>query len=325
MRFRRIKVNFLLLIFIVLCKFPFAYSMEINRLYDSGIFFETNVTIDKKDTTKALKLMADTLHKNITSLQKDNSDLRGTLELVKKNLEELKKQVALLGSPVHAILLEAIKVKTDSLQTLSKINQSLSADLKQEEEKNRGFLDKSIQNQKSIDLLYDQNNQYKTFISQAIDEILGIGDSLAGSKLNIDNYKGILQPTQLKKWDSRTAFKLKFDPLLKVMHKKELTASDLTSIKVLMNEYRNNKDFQIMHPQLYSYLVIMNFWQSQFFKFQDRLIGDLNNAPKSPISSRQEYLQIKIDALDYLEYPSLEFAIKSAMNDVNYKYIPIKK
>ncbi|MFM7588967.1 MAG: hypothetical protein ACKO55_07610, partial [Bacteroidota bacterium] len=58
---------------------------------------------------------------------------------------------------------------------------------------------------------------------------------------------------------------------------------------------------------------------------QERLIGDLNNAPKEPISSRQEYLQRKIDATDYLEFPSLEFAIKSAMNDVNYNYIPVKK
>jgi|GEM_PF-4099645 len=325
MKFRYIKAYFLLLLFIVLWEFPFAYSMEINRLYDSNIFLETNVIGDKTDTTRALKLMADTLQKKISSLQKDNADLRGKLEAVNKNLEELKRQVALLGSPVHAILLEAIKVKTDSLQTLSKINQSLSTKLKHEEEKHIGFLAESLQNQKSLEALSDQNEQNKNFISKAIDEILGNVDSMAGSKLSIDPYKGILQPTQIKKWDSRTAFKLKFDPLLKVMHKTELTASDLTSIKVLMNDYRNNKDFQIMHPQLYSYLVILNFWQRQFFRLQDRLNGDLKNAPKEPISSRQDYFQRKIDAMDYFEFPSLEFAIKSAMNDVNYEYIPVKK
>jgi hypothetical protein len=109
------------------------------------------------------------------------------------------------------------------------------------------------------------------------------------------------------------------------MHKTELTASDLTSIKVLMNDYRNNKEFQDMHPQLYSHLVILNFWQKQFFRLQERLIGDLNNAPTEPISSRQQFFQPKIDGLDYYEFPSLEFAIKSAVKDVNYKYIPVKK
>ncbi|NDA62377.1 MAG: hypothetical protein EBX50_10065 [Chitinophagia bacterium] len=325
MKFRYIKAYFLLLLLIVLWEYPFAYSMEINRLYDSNIFFETNVLGGKTDTTGALKLITDTLQKNISSLQKDNADLRGKLEAVNKNLEELKLQVALLGSPVHAILQENIKLKTDSIQRLSMINQDLSAKWKQEQEKNSGFLAKSSQDKKSLDSLSDQNKQYKTFISQAIDEILGIGDSMVGSKLNIDPYKGILQPTQIKKWDSRTAFKLRFDPLLRVMHKTELSASDLTSIKVLMNDYRNNTDFQIMHPQLYRHLVILNFWQRQFFKREERLIVDLNNAPKEPISSRQEYLQRKIDATDYLEFPSLEFAIKSAMKDVNYNYIPVKK
>ncbi|MFM7747344.1 MAG: hypothetical protein ACKO7X_05430, partial [Bacteroidota bacterium] len=166
---------------------------------------------------------------------------------------------------------------------------------------------------------------HNNFISKAIDDILGNMDSMAGSKLNIDLYKGILQPTQIKKWDSQTTFKLRFDPLLRVMHKTELSASDLTSIKVLMNDYRNNMDFQIMHPQLYRHLVILNFWQKQFFKLQERLIGDLNNAPKEPISSRQHFFLPKINGMDYYEFPSLEFAIKSAMNDVNYNYIPVKK
>ncbi|MBM3418546.1 MAG: hypothetical protein FJY17_06465, partial [Bacteroidetes bacterium] len=224
MKFRYIKAYFLLLLLIVLWEFPFAYSMEINRLYDSNIFFETNVLGDKTDTTKPLKLMADTLQKKISSLQKDNADLRGKLEAVNKNLEELKRQVALLGSPVHAVLLETIKVKTDSLQTLNKNNQDLSANLKQEQEKYTVFYAKSLQNQKRLEDLSAQNKQDETFILKAIDDILGIGDSMAGSKLNIDPYKGILQPTQIKKWDTRTAFKLRFDPLLKVMHKTELTA-----------------------------------------------------------------------------------------------------
>jgi len=237
----------------------------------------------------------------------------------------LKLQVALLGSPVHAILMEKINVKTDSIQTLSTINQRLRAELKQERDKHQVCLDKTFQIQKSLEGLSAQNEQHNNFILKAIDDILGNVDSMGGSKLNIDPYKGILQTLQIKKWDSRAAFKLRFDPLLKVMHKTELTASDLTSIKVLMNDYRNNKEFQIMHPQLYRHLVILNFWQRQFFRLQERLIGDLNNAPREPISSRQEYLQRKIDATDYLEFPSLEFAIKSAINDVNYKYIPINK
>jgi len=323
MKFRYIKAYFLLLLLIVLWEYPFAYSMEINRLYDSNIFFETNVLGGKTDTTRALKLMTDTLQKNISSLQKDNADLRGKLEAVNKNLEELKLQVALLGSPVHAILMEKINVKTDSLQTLSKINQGLSAKLKQEEEKQIEFLAKSSQVQKSLDVLSDQNKQYKTFISQAIDEILCNVDSMAGSKLSIDPYKGILQPTQIKKWDSRTAFKLRFDPLLRVIHKTELTASDLTSIEVLMSDYIDNKDFQIMHPQLYSHLVILFSWKRQFVVQQEAVIKDIKNAPKESISSRQQVLQKKIDEMDYFEFPSLELAIKSAINDVNYKYIPI--
>lgn len=323
MKFNYIKSHYLFLTFFLLWEFPFAYSMEINRLYDSNIFFETNVISEKTDTTKTLKLMADTLQKKITSLQKDNAALSGKLEVVNQNLEELKRQVALLGSPVHAILQENIKLKTDSIQRLSMINQDLSAKLKQEEEKHIGFLAKSSQNQKNLDVLSGQNNQYKTFISQAIDEILGIGDSMAGSKLNIDPFKEILQPIQIKKWNSRTAFKRKFDPLLKVIHKTDLTASDLTSIEVLMNDYIHDQEFQNMHPQLYSHLIILFSWKRRFFRLQDTLINELKLAPKEPISSRKRVLQQKIDDMGYFEFPSMEFAIKSAIKDVNYIYIPI--
>ena len=325
MKFGNYNACFLLFVFFVFWKFPYAYSKELKAIHHYNFFFDPNVLGDKKDSTRFSNMIVDTLQTKITSLQKSIENFHGKLEILSKNFEALRLQVSPLDSPIHRILVESIMAKNDSLQFLISSNQILYDRLKQEEKNDQACIFKLSQIQKSLEVISAKNDQYKIFISLVVDEILGYEDSMAVFNLSIDPFRDILQAVQIKKWDSRTSFKLKFNPLLKVMYKTELTTTDLTPIEDLFKLYKSNKEFQATHLQLYSHLILLHNWYKRFFKLQTTLIGDLDAAPKTPNSSRKAFFQPKIDHEDYLGFPSLEFAIKSAMNDPNYKYIPVKK